>query len=291
MSAVQEASLPRVQPAMEPSASSGDEASAGSSTRPASSRTWAWVVGAIVPALILIGWETVARVHLISPQLFPPPSVVAGTIGKLAASGELLQHIGATLYRMALGFVFGVAAGTLLGAVTGYSAGAKRLLDPAIQGLRSIPSLAWVPLFILWLGIFETSKVTLIAVGVFFPVYLNLAEAILGVDRKLVEVARVYRYSGAQMIRHVLLPAALPTYLIGIRSGLGMGWMFVVAAELMGASEGLGFLLIDGQQTSNAAIIIASIVLFAVIGKISDGLLALAGARLLRWQDAFKPEA
>jgi sulfonate transport system permease protein len=248
-------------------------------------------VGAIVPALILIGWESVASLRLMSPQLFPPPSVVAGMIAKLAASGELILHIGATLYRMALGFVFGVAAGTLLGAVTGYSAWAKRLLDPTIQGLRSIPSLAWVPLFILWLGIFETSKVTLIAVGVFFPVYLNLAEAILGVDRKLVEVARVYRYSGAQLIRHVLLPAALPTYLIGIRSGLGMGWMFVVAAELMGASEGLGFLLVDGQQTSNAAIIIASIVLFAVIGKFTDGLLAFAGARFLRWQDAFKPGA
>jgi sulfonate transport system permease protein len=240
---------------------------------------------------MVLGWEAVARLELISVHLFPPPTVIARTIVKLAASGELAQHVSASLYRMAAGFVFGVAAGTVLGAVTGYSPTAKRLLDPAIQGLRSIPSLAWVPLFILWLGIFETSKVTLIAVGVFFPVYLNLAEAIGGVDRKLVEVARVYRYSGAQLIRHVLLPAALPTYLIGIRGGLGMGWMFVVAAELMGASEGLGFLLVDGQQTGNAAIILASIVLFAVIGKLTDGLLALVGARFLRWQDAFKPGA
>jgi sulfonate transport system permease protein len=250
---------------------------------------WAWAVGGIVPLLIVAGWEVVARLGLISVQLFPPPTVIAHTIGALAASGELWGHIAITLYRVALGFGFGVASGTILGALTGYSTWARRLLDPTLQALRAIPSIAWVPLFILWLGIFETSKITLIAVGVFFPVYLNLAGAIAGVDRKLVEVARVYRFTGFQMVRKVLLPAALPTYVIGLRSGLGLGWMFVVAAELMGASAGLGFLLVDGQQMGRPATIIAAIVIFAIVGKLSDWLLVSLGARFLRWQDAFKP--
>jgi len=290
MGAVQQASLPSIRQAMEPSGTAENGASAPPTTsRPASSRTWAWAVGAIVPALVFAGWELVARLDWIPTQLFPPPSVVAVTVLALARSGELWVHASTTLWRVALGFGFGVAAGTGLGALTGYSAGARRVLDPTLQALRAIPSIAWVPLFILWLGIFETSKVTLIAVGVFFPVYLNLAGAIAGVDRKLVEVARVYRFSGWQLVRQVLLPAALPTYVIGLRSGLGLGWMFVVAAELMGASEGLGFLLIDGQQTGRPATIIAAIVLFAILGKFTDWLLALAGARFLRWQDAFKP--
>ncbi|MCW5774762.1 MAG: ABC transporter permease subunit, partial [Rhodospirillaceae bacterium] len=176
-------------------------------------------------------------------------------------------------------------------ALTGASPLMRRVLDPTAQALRAIPSLAWVPLFILWFGIFETSKVILIAVGVFFPVYLALAAGIPSVDRKLVEVARVYRYSTAALVRRVLLPSVLPTYLIGLRSGLALGWMFVVAAELMGASQGLGYLLVDGQQTGKPAIIIASLILFAIIGKATDLLLALAAARALRWQDAFKATA
>ena len=164
-----------------------------------------------------------------------------------------------------------------LGAITGYSALTRRLLDPTLQALRSIPSIAWVPLFILWLGIFESSKITLIAVGVFFPVYLGVMGAVLSVDRKIVEVGRVFRLSGAQMVRRILLPAVLPAYVIALRSGLGLGWMFVVAAELLGASEGLGYLLVDGQQLGKPAQIVAAIVVFAVIGKTTDWLLERGG--------------
>ena len=115
----------------------------------------------------------------------------------------------------------------------------RRLLDPTLQALRAIPSIAWVPLFVLWFGIFEGSKVTLIAVGVFFPVYLGVMGAIMSVDRKLVEVGRAFRLSDFEMVRRILLPAVLPAYVVSLRAGLGLGWMFVVAAELMGASEGL----------------------------------------------------
>src|SRR5674476_634099 len=148
-----------------------------------------------------------------------------------------------------------------------------------------------VPLFILWLGIFETSKVTLIAVGVFFPVYLGVLGAILAVDRKIVEVGRVFRLSGTAMVRRILLPAVLPAYVVSLRSGLGLGWMFVIAAEFMGASEGLGYLLIDGQQLGKPTEIVAAILAFAVLGKTSDWIVVGIAAPLLRWEDRFHARA
>jgi sulfonate transport system permease protein len=190
-----------------------------------------------------------------------------------------------------LGFGLGVAAGTLLGAIAGYSALTRTLVDPTLQALRAIPSIAWVPLFILWLGIFEASKITLIAVGVFFPVYLGVMGAILSVDRKIVEVGRAFRISGAALVRRILLPAVLPAYVVSLRSGLGLGWMFVVAAEFMGASEGLGYLLIDGQQLGKPAQIVAAIITFAVLGKTTDWLLTAGTAPFLRWEDRFQPRA
>ena len=148
-----------------------------------------------------------------------------------------------------------------------------------------------MPLFILWLGIFETSKVALIAVGVFFPIYLGVMGAILAVDRKIVEVGRIFRLSGFAMIRRIMLPAVLPAYIVSLRSGLGLGWMFVVAAEFMGASEGLGYLLTDGQQLGKPAQIVAAIIVFAVLGKTTDWLIQLAAAPFLRWQDSFSAHA
>ena len=129
---------------------------------------------------------------------------------------------------------------------------------------------------------------TLIAVGVFFPVYLGLMGAIQSVDRKLVEVGRAFRLSDVAMVRRILLPAVLPAYVISLRSGLGLGWMFVVAAELMGASEGLGYLLIDGQQLGKPAEIVAAIVAFAIVGKATDWLIALVAAPFLRWEDVVR---
>lgn len=243
--------------------------------------------GWVLPAVLLVIWEILSRLGVFPPNLLPAPTVVLVTIWDMAISGELVRHIGITLFRVFLGFAVGTLAATVLGALTGYSRTAHRYLDPLLQALRNIPSLAWVPLFILWLGIFETAKVALIAVGVFFPVYLNLMSGIQGVDRKLVEVGKIYRLSQLQLVRRVFFPATLPAYIVGLRNGLGLGWMFVVAAELMGASQGLGFLLVDGQTTGRPAVILASILLFAVLGKLTDSLLAAIGKRVLHWQDAY----
>jgi sulfonate transport system permease protein len=218
-------------------------------------------------------------------RLVPPPSVIFRTFADLAATGELQAHAAATLWRVAWGFLFGVLAGTVVGALAGYSALLYRLVDPTLQGLRAVPSIAWVPLFILWFSIFEASKIILIAVGVFFPVYLGVMGAVLSVDRKIVEVGRAFRLSGFAMIRRILLPAVLPAYVLSLRAGLGLGWMFVLAAEFLGASSGLGFLLIDGQQLGKPAQIVAAIVAFAILGKLSDWLIVLVSAPFLRWED------
>ena len=244
-------------------------------------------LGLLLPVGLALLWELIVWLGYSNGRLVPPPSRIFATIVELAKSGELSKHIVATVMRVALGFGLGVVAGTILGAVSGYWALARRLLDPTVQALRAIPSIAWVPLFILWLGIFETSKVALIAAGVFFPVYLGVMGAILSVDRKIVEVGRTFRFSGFAMIRRILLPAVLPAYVVSLRVGLGLGWMFVVAAEFMGASEGLGYLLIDGQQLGKPAQILAAIVIFAILGKTTDWLIEIAAAPFLRWQDAF----
>jgi sulfonate transport system permease protein len=241
-------------------------------------------LGAVVPAAGLVLWEVLSRAGIFPPNILPAPTAVARTIYDLAATGDLWRHIGITLWRIAVGFALGATVGTLLGGLTGYVALARRLFDPLLQSLRNIPSMAWVPLFLLWLGIQESSKIGLIALGAFFPVYLNLTSGMLHVDAKLVEVGRVYRLSGLQMIRRIILPAALPAYLVGLRSGLGLAWMFVVAAEIMGASRGLGFLMIDGQMTGRPSIILASVMLFALLGKATDWVVETIGNRFLRYR-------
>lgn len=244
--------------------------------------------GWLLPLVILALWEAASRLALVSPQLLPSPEAVVGEILDLAHSGDLVDHVAVTGGRVFFGFLWGTLAATILGTLTGSSRHARELLDPTIQALKAVPSLAWVPLFILWFGIFETSKVALIAVGVFFPVYLNLMAGIRQTDHKLVEVARVYGLSRLQIARRVLVPATLPSYFVGLRGGLALGWMFVIAAELMGASEGLGFLMVDGQMTGRPALIVASLILFALVGKASDALLAGLGRNLLTWQDSLE---
>jgi sulfonate transport system permease protein len=243
--------------------------------------------GLVLPIALLLTWSALSSTGTFSAQIMPSPEKVARDLWKLSADGQLLGHIGITTWRITLGFLFGVLAATVLGAATGSSRDARAYLDPTIQALKAVPSLAWVPLFILWFGIFEASKITLIAVGVFFPVYLNLMSGIQGVDRKLIEVGQVNNLGRLDLIRRILIPATLPSYFTGLRAGLALGWMFVIAAELMGASRGLGFLMIDGEMTGRPSIIIVSLVLFALVGKATDSILVTVSRRVLSWQDDF----
>src|SRR5262245_4983949 len=158
-------------------------------------------LGLLLPLALAVSWELAVRLGLSNGRLVPPPSVIFTTFSDLWQTGELQAHALTTLWRVAAGFAFRVAAGPILGALAGYSGLLHRLVDPTLQALRSIPSIAWVPLFILWFGIFEASKIILIAVGVFFPVYLGVMGAVISVDRKIVEVGRVFRLSAFGMIR------------------------------------------------------------------------------------------
>ena len=261
-------------------AAAAEPAVAASLPNPAS--RW---VGALVPLLLGIGWIVEARAELVPVSLLPSPGTVFATLCAMIADGSLLRDLGATGRRLAAGFGLGAAVGIGLGALVGAAPVARRLLDPTVQALRSVPSIAWVPLFILWFGIFDLSKILLISVGVFFPIYLNLAAAIGSVDRRLLEVGRVHGFGAFGRLLRIQLPASLPGLLVGLRGGLGLGWMFVAAAELMGASDGLGFELMDGDQTGRPERVLAALLVFALCGKATDLALVAAGRPLVAWQD------
>jgi sulfonate transport system permease protein len=245
-----------------------------------------FVLGSILPIILIIVWELFSRLGVLPPNQLPAPSAILQKIVSMIQDRSLWGHVGITLYRVVVGFFLGAVVAVLFGAIVGFFRLAEQLVDPLLQSVRSIPSLAWVPLFLLWLGFGETSKIILIAVGVFFPVYLNIVSGVKGVDRKLIEVGKIYGFSTYQLIKNIILPASLPSFLVGLRSGLGLGWMFVVAAELMGASQGLGYLLVFGQNMSSPDVIIASIILFALLGKISDAILKAIEDKALHWQDS-----
>ena len=242
--------------------------------------------GLVLPVLILLILEGVVRVGWLPSYQMPAPSEIAVTLTQLA-EGALWKHIGASLARVLLGFAIGASLALVFAAWVGLSREAEAYLEPTFAGLRSIPSLAWVPLLLLWLGIDETSKIVLIAIGAFFPVYLNGVAAIRDVDRKLVEVGQMYGFSRRRLVRRILLPAALPGLFTGLRSGLSLAWMFLVAAELIAATKGLGYLLSDGRETSRPDIVLAAIIVLALLGKVTDGLLAALEKRCLAWRDTF----
>jgi sulfonate transport system permease protein len=263
------------------------ESSIEKATRPDPGKRRArWIgLGFVVPALALIGWETASRLGWLDKSIASSPGEILVEIDRLVTTGQIWVHLGATFVRVFNGFALGAVVAIVLGVLTGISPIIYRLLNPTIHAIRSVPSYAWVPLFILWFGIFETSKILLIALGAFFPLYLALVSSIRSVDRKLVEVALVNGFKGWSLVRQIFLPASLPAIFVGLRQSLGLAWMFVVAAEFMGATHGLGFLLIDGQTTGKPATLITSILLFALCGKVTDGGLTWISERALHWQD------
>jgi len=250
--------------------------------------SWRWprrALGGIVPALLLGGVEIAVRAGWVNGHLLPAPSEVVQALLGLGAS-DVGGHVAASTLRVAAGFLIGALLALAVGALVGLSRLAEALLDPLFQALRAIPSLAWVPLLLLWLGIDEAPKITLIAIGAFFPVYMGTVAGIRDVDRKLVELARLYGLSGTVMARRVLLPAASPAVLTGLRNGLSLAWMFMVAAELIAATRGLGYLLTDGREMGRADLVFAAILLLAALGKLSDGLMQRWERHALAWRDS-----
>ncbi|WP_155626265.1 ABC transporter permease [Burkholderia vietnamiensis] len=246
-------------------------------------RRWHWA-GLALPVVFLGAIELLVRAQVLPANLVPAPSAIAGTM--MYMGGErLLRHVVASTLRVLAGFGLGAALAVLIGAAMGLSSRLEALFDPSFQALRAIPSLAWVPVLLLWMGIDEAPKVALVAIGAFFPVHLAVVAGIRNVERKLVELGAVYRLSPARMLTRILLPAALPQLFTGLRTGLSLAWMFVVAAELIAATRGLGYLLSDGRETGRPDIVFGAIILLALMGKLTDGAMKALEARVLVWRD------
>lgn len=238
--------------------------------------------GLLLPALILGVWQFVTASGLVPPYLLPGPASVFTAGVELAERGELWIHIAISVQRVLLGFAIGSVIGLAAAGVVGLSRLGDVLLSPTLSAIRAVPSLAWVPLLLLWMRIGEDSKVTLIAIGAFFPVYTTVAAALRHVDPQLVEVGRSFSLRGWSLFRTVQLPAVLPSVVSGLRLALAQAWLFLVAAELIASSMGLGFLLTDSQNNGRVDRILLSIVLLALLGTLTNGILVLVEKRLLR---------
>jgi sulfonate transport system permease protein len=239
----------------------------------------------VLPVVIVAAWWSSVRFGVFEAHQLPPPLVVLESALGQWRRGLLQQDILMTVVRVAEGFALGSLVAVLLATITGLSRRAERALEPTLQALRTVPTLAWAPLLLLWIGIDEPPKVTLVALGAFFPVYVNLAAGIKGVDRKLLEVAEVFGLRRVAIARRVVLPAALPDLITGLRLGATQAWLFVVVAEFFGASVGLGFRLTDSQQSTRADLMLVAIVCLAVLGKLTDTALRWVERRLLSWRD------
>lgn len=239
-------------------------------------------LGLLVPVALLAVWYAVTASGAVPAYQLPAPDAVWRAATDLLTRGELGVHLAISTQRVLVGFVLGAAVGLAVGAAVGLSRLSEQLLAPTLGAIRAVPSLAWVPLLILWLKIGEDSKVTLIAIGAFFPVYTTVSAALRHVDPQLVEAGRAFGRSGVRLLGTVQLPVALPAVVAGLRLALAQAWLFLVAAELIASSMGLGFLLNDSQQNGRVDRILLAIVLLALLGKLTDALIGLAERRLLR---------
>jgi len=235
-------------------------------------------LGLLLPVALAVCWEIAVRMGWSNGRSVPPPSVIWQTFVDLAATGELQRHALATLSRVAARLRVRRGGGTVFGAITGYSALTHRIVDPTLQACARFRRSPGLPLFILWFGIFEASKVILIAVGVFFPGLFGVMGAVM-VGRSQDRRGRTRLSAfGPAMVRRILLPAVMPTYVISLRAGLGLGWMFVVAAEFS-APRRSRFSPDRRQQLGKPAQIVAAIVAFAILGKTTDWLIAAIARR------------
>jgi ABC-type nitrate/sulfonate/bicarbonate transport system, permease component len=246
------------------------------------------VIGAAIPAVLLILWQIAASAGYISPVFMPSPASILSAFWTLAASDNLVHHLLVSMGRAGLGFLIGGAAGLLLGLLTGLFRKAQYLLDPSFQVLRLIPHLAIAPLIILWFGFGETSKIAIIVTGSFFPLYINTFLGIRNVDNKLFEVSRILGFSPLKRLTGLILPASLPDILIGVRISLAVSWIGLVVAELIGSRAGIGFLINEAKQNSDTSVIFVGIIIFAVIGKLIDSLMKALEVRWLNWRDSYK---
>ena len=245
-------------------------------------------IGWLLPLTILLGWEALSRAGLIAATVLPAPSAVALAFWKLLLSGELLRNVWVSSWRALAGFAIGGSIGFVLGLANGLSRLSRDMTDTTLQMVRNIPHLALIPLVILWFGIGEEAKLFLVALGVFFPIYVNTLLGIQGVDPQLVEMGRIYGMKPFELFRKVILPGALPSIFAGLRYALGIMWLTLIVAETISASSGLGYMAMQAREFLMIDVVVLSILIYALLGKLADTLARLLERRMLAWHPAFQ---
>lgn len=241
----------------------------------------------VLPIALLALWQLAFDLRLIRPILLPSPLKVARAFWDLGISGDLFRHLGISLLRVLEGFAVAGLAGLALGVGIGLSKTLDRLTDLTVQLLKPIPPIAWIPLAILWFGIGEAGKVYIIFLGAFFPILVNTIDGIRQTDHRYVELARILEVTRGRFIAQVVLPGALPAIMTGLRVGLMVAWMCVVAAELIAASSGIGYLIMDARQMSQTDQVLVGMITIGAMGKGLDVLLKAAERRLVTWKTTF----
>ncbi len=236
------------------------------------------------PVLLLLLWEAGSRSGLIPERTLAAPSAVIGTLIDMLISGELPSNLLVSFARVAAGLVLGVTLGLVTGLIAGLFRTGELAIDPLMQIKRTIPALALTPLFIVWFGIGETPKVALIAFATIFPVYLNLYSGIRGVDPRLLDAAKSFGLSRWEQIWHVVLPATLPSLLVGLRYALSISILVLVVAEQINASAGLGYLINNARDFMRTDIIVVCLMVYAILGLGADWLVRIIEARALIWR-------
>ena len=239
------------------------------------------------PVLLLLLWELGSRSGLIPERTLAAPSAVIGTLIEMVISGELPSNLLVSFARVAAGLLIGVGLGLALGLVAGLSRAGELAVDPLMQIKRTIPALALTPLFIVWFGIGETPKITLIAVATLFPVYLNLFSGVRGVDPRLIEAGRSFGLSQRELIAHVILPGALPAFLVGLRYATGVSLLVLVVAEQINADAGLGHLINNARDFMRTDVIVVCLMVYALLGLTADLVVRALEARALAWRPSF----
>jgi sulfonate transport system permease protein len=242
----------------------------------------------IVPILLLVIWQLAVKWGWLSNRILPAPTDVIEAAFQLVITGELWNSLIISASRALTGFLIGGSLGLILGLINGIFRPAEKILDTSIQMLRNIPHLAMIPLVILWFGIGETAKIFLVAIGVLFPVYINTFYGILSVDVNLIEMGRVYQLSFWQLLWEIMLPSALPSILVGVRYALGIMWLTLIVAETIGADAGIGYLAMNAREFMQTDIIVFSILMYAVLGKLADLLAKSLEFKLLSWHPSYQ---
>lgn len=236
-----------------------------------------------IPVLLIIAWQILTSAGIIGENVLPKPTKVLSTFTRLVMSGELGKHIWISAKRAFAGFLVGGGIGLILGLTNGVFPIARKLLDSTIQMVRNIPHLALIPLVILWFGIGEEAKLVLVALGVFFPLYINSYHGIRSIEPGLVEMGRVYNMKGLSLFRDIVLPGALPSILVGVRYSLGIMWLTLIVAETVAADSGIGYMAMNAREFMQMDVIVLSILIYAILGKLSDSVAKVLEKRLLQW--------